>query len=65
MKHLSGAPLLGRLLALPANIKISWKRLQRQTLELIVNNSKLQTFESAKTKCGELSGELSGELFLE
>jgi hypothetical protein len=27
MKHLSGAPLQGRLLTMPANIKLGWKSL--------------------------------------
>jgi hypothetical protein len=29
MKHLSGAPLLGRLLPLPTNISLGWKGWQR------------------------------------
>jgi hypothetical protein len=29
MKHLPGSPLFGRLLALPTNIRISWKSLPR------------------------------------
>jgi hypothetical protein len=32
MKHLSGAPLLGRLPGLPINIRLGWKGLQGNTL---------------------------------
>jgi hypothetical protein len=32
VEHLSGASLLGRLLALPTNIRLDWKGCQEQRL---------------------------------
>jgi len=41
-KHLSDAPLWGRLLALPTNIRLDWKILQGQTLYLIMKSCNLR-----------------------
>jgi hypothetical protein len=35
VKHLSGAPLLGRLLALPTNISLSWNSLLQKHSSLL------------------------------
>jgi hypothetical protein len=48
--HLSGAPLLGRLLALPTNIRLGWKGLPvENALAYITNIRKLRTKKSFTT----------------
>jgi hypothetical protein len=42
MNHISGAPLYGRLLALPTNIRQDWKDLTGTNTSLLINISKLQ-----------------------
>jgi hypothetical protein len=41
VKHLSGAPLLVRFLALPTNIRPGWKGLPEQTLSLLDDQTHL------------------------
>jgi hypothetical protein len=46
MKHLSGAPLQGMLLALPANIRLGWKGLPRTNALAYYEKLKLTAVKS-------------------
>jgi hypothetical protein len=46
MKHLSGSPLYGRLLASPANIRLGWKRLAETNTLAIYENLQITAVKS-------------------
>ncbi len=59
MKHLSGAPLYGKLLPLPTNIRLSWKALPGTNALAYYEKSKLTSVKSFITLAPE-SGKKSG-----
>jgi hypothetical protein len=46
VKHLSGAPLQGMLLALPANIRLGWKYLPGANILAYYKNPQITTVKS-------------------